>query len=287
MKDIKAEFDKLQVKREFKDHIFYSSSPRLKLKLDSGFTLIGKMSEEKISEKTLNEDPMEKAMESASYIFGQNGEDGKINRGVVIRIYYLMGNPDQIVPDMFPEDLRTLEEGTMKILEDKYEYVTLACNNLFLKRERNLISPQTASGCFLAKGLDGRVGFGNKSRLQIIYFELLPQDMPCGAWNNADNLSEQQKTLLGNFIESSYSSIRFMKKERIIDTTSKYVDREELEKGEATSKYVDSPEENFPVVTDKSSEIEEKLRTLKKLLEKDLITVEEYEKKKADILDKL
>lgn len=300
MDSMRGELDQLQTKREVRNNIFYSSSPAVKLKLAPELVFKGEAREKKdeTQQQGRTSDPMEYIFESASYLFEQTGDDGTLRRGVLIRIYRVMGNPEQEVPEMFPRTWRPLETGSMKILKDDYTYRVLACPHVLLQREREIPSNQGSVGCFLAKGLERRAGFGNKSRVQIIYFEPLPQGMPCDTWRDVNNLSQEQKAILDGFIDRSYQGIRFMKKDSVIDTTSRYVDKVDMDGGDTTTRYtapqkaVETPK---PVVTPApaapetgaESAVEKRLKTLKKLLDKGLITPEDYEKKKAQILEDL
>jgi len=298
---MRAELVQLQTKREVRDNVFYSSSPAVKVKLPPGLVFKGEAREKKDDfqqQQGRTSDPMECIFESASYLFEQTGDDGSLRRGVLIRIYRVMGNPEQEVPEMFPRAWKPLETGSMKILKDDYTYRVLACPHVLLRRERAIPSNHCAAGCFLAKGLERRAGFCNKSRVQIIYFEPLPQGMPCDTWRNVNNLSQEQKTILAGFIDRSYQGIRFMKKDSVIDTTSRYVDKVDMDGGDATTRYTAPPkavETPKPVVapvpvapeTGAESAVEKRLETLKKLLDKGLITPEDYDRKKAQILEDL
>ncbi len=294
MDSIKAEIDQLQTKREFQDNIFYSSSPPVKLKLPPEFVFRGETREKRDNNqlRTNASDPVEYFFESASYLFEQTGDDGTFKRGVLIRIYRIMGNPNQEVPDMFSRVWRPLETGSMKIMTDDYTYRVLACPHILLPQEKELPSTHGGSECFLAKGLERAAGFGNKSRVQIIYFEPLPQGTQCDAWRNVNNLSPEQKTILAGFIDRSYQGIRFMKSDSVLDTTSRYVDKVDMDGGDATTRYTAPQKPAETVVTpapapEVTETVETRLETLKKLLDKGLITPEDYEKKKAQILEDL
>jgi len=300
MDSMRAEMDQLQTKREVRDNIFYSSSPAVKLKLAPELVFRGKTREEKdeTHQQGRTSDPMEYNFERESYLFEQTGDDGALKRGVLIRIYHIMGNPEQEVPEMFLRAWKPLETGSMKILKDDYDYRVLACQHVLLQRERKIPSSHDTAGCFLAKGLERRAGFGNKSRVQIIYYEPLPQGLPCDTWRDVNNLSQGQKTILANFIDRSYQGVRFMKKDSVVDTTSRYVDKVDMDGGDATTRYTapqKAVETPVPVVTPApvapeagaKSAVEKRLDTLKNLLDKELITPEDYDRKKTQILEDL
>ncbi|MBW2557270.1 MAG: SHOCT domain-containing protein [Deltaproteobacteria bacterium] len=298
MDSMRAELAQLQPKMGVADNIFHSSSPAVKLKLPPGLVFRGKIREgegDNQQQPGRISDPMEYIFERSSYLFEQTGDDGAFERGILIRIYRVMGNPEQKVPEMFPRAWRPLETGAIKIMKDDYTYRILACPHVLLQGEREIPSNHGAAGCLLAKGLERRAGFGNKSRMQIIYFEPLPQGMPCDIWRDVDNLSQEQKTILSGFIDRSYQGIRFMKKDSVVNAASLYVDKVDMDGGDATTRYTTTPEpeevetpgrvETPAPEAGAESVVEKRLETLKRLFDKGLITPEDYDTKKAQILE--
>jgi len=280
----------LQPKRDMADNIFYLSSPEIKLKISRDLRFMGKVKGDIRAKREVAgrlKDPLEDGYQSTSYIFGQTSDGNTFERGVIIRIYAISGDPSQPTPALFPGKYR-LESGVMKILEEDYRYFILASPEAFLKSERRFLSDFSIPDCFLAKCLERSGSFGNKSKIQILYLEEIPiRGLRCSAWGDEGTLSEIQKLFLDDFIDRSYSSIRFMEEKNIVDETSKYVDKEDRDPvADDASRYIgtggDTRKQAGAVGT---GNIEERLQTLKKLLEKDLITQEDYDHKKTQILE--
>jgi len=278
-----AELDQLQVNRGVKGNVFYSSSPRLELKIDPALELIGTVEEERAPAKNSSRnDPQENISKNLSYIFGDGITDAAMTRGVIIRTRSVSGNPNQVLEPVLPSPRNELVSGTTKILGDEYYAYAVASDNLFTEREQRALSGYNLSGCFLVKGLESAFGLGSKSLLQILYFERIssPDGIArCGAWQDPGILTAEQDTVLGAFVERSYQAIRFVKGGEVIDATTKYVDRDEN---------TDTQAETPPrVAAPGAGDIEKRLTVLKNLRDKDLITAEEYERKKVEILEGL
>jgi actin-related protein len=92
-------------------------------------------------------------------------------------------------------------------------------------------------------------------------------------------LTDSQKQLMHDFTERSYSSIRFMEPRTTLDTTSRYVDRDKKDQTQEKARQ--------DVDSGNAATIEQKLKVLKDLYDKNLITKEDYEKKKVEILKDL
>ncbi|MBN2539402.1 MAG: SHOCT domain-containing protein [Deltaproteobacteria bacterium] len=282
----------LQPKREITDNIFYLSSPEIKLKISSDLRFIGKVKgDNPVKQEVASrvKDPLENSLQSTSYIFGQTGNGNIFKRGIIIRIHTVMGDPSQTTPALFPGEDR-LESGVIQILDEDYRYFILASPEALLKHEQRFLSGFSMPDCFLAKCLEKSGSFGNKTKIQILYLEEISiPDLRCSEWADAGALSEIQRLSLDDFIDRSYSSIRFMEKTKIADRTSKYVDSKEgePEAGDA-SRYIETGRgiQQQPIaVGTGDGNIEKRLQTLKELLEKGLITQEDYDQKKTQILE--
>ncbi|HOO90232.1 MAG TPA: SHOCT domain-containing protein [Syntrophales bacterium] len=293
-KQVDAFRSELQPKKEITDNIFYLSSPEIRLKIVRDLKFIGKVKrDEPIKQDAPNriKDPLEDNFRSTSYIFGQIGTGNVFQRGIIIRIHTVMGDPSQATPVLFPREDK-LESGEVKILDENYQYFTLASPDAFLKHERHFLSNFSIPNCFLVKCLEKRGSFGNKTKIQILYIEEISlPDLQCSQWTDAGSLSEIQRLSLDDFIDRSYNSIRFMEEKKIVDKTSKYVDAKEEVYGEDTAPpYIDTGRgtlhQSSPAETG-SGDIEKRLQTLKELLDKGLITQEDYDQKKTQILENL
>ena len=277
-----AELDRLQVNREVQGNVFSSSSPRLELNIDKGLKLMGTVEEEKASVKnSMQSDPLENTTGYLSYIFGDATGDAMVTRGVVIRTRTVTGNPDQAQEPVLPDRRYELVSGMTKILGDEYQFYAVASDNLFTEQEQRALHSHNISGCLLVKGLERTFGLGNKSLLQIFYFERIPAaeaSPQCGAWQDPGALTDGQNGFLGAFLDRSYQGIRFVKGSEVVDATAKYVDRDPNK---------DAAAQTPPPAGPGSRDIEKRLQVLKNLRDKELITQQEYERKKMEILQEL
>jgi hypothetical protein len=284
----------LQTKRPVENNVFSSSFPEIKLQISQDLKYLGSVplnenTETRISDNT---DPGENVIEATSYLFGQMDQNDRIAKGILIRMLVLHGNPNQVVPAMFAKTSKNvLESGEMKILEEKYQYNLYPEQELFTQKEKGLLANSRVPSCFLVKQLSIRAGLGNKSRVQVLYFEDVPntcRNQPCGACLSPKNRTAEQKQFLQEFTDRSYASIRFLKTRTIEDTTSRYVDAEPRMQPAPVVVPV-APVEKAPPIAEsiKADAVEKRLEALKRIYEKNLISKEDYEKKKAEILDEL
>jgi hypothetical protein len=302
-----------RTERLVENNVFSSSFPEIKLQVDQELKYLGSVQqlnespENRISDHT---DPMENITEATSYLFGQIDQNNRMAKGVLIRMLVMYGDPSQVVPEMFAKTNKNiLESGQMKIFEGIYQYDLYTEQKLFTQKEKRLFANSRAPLCFLVKQLSIKAGLGNKSQSQVIYFEDVSDtcgNRPCGACLDSKSRTAEQKQFLQGFTDRSYASIRFLKTRTIEDTTSRYVDAEpkmqpapaekvqpvpaETEKVRPAPVIVPvAPVEKAPPVAEsiKADTLEKRLEALKRIYEKNLISKEDYEKKKAEILNEL
>lgn len=292
----------MQNHRPVENNIFSSSFPEMKLQITDDFKYLGSVQLVKDTEERLSyhSDPGDKLTEVTSYLFGRMDQDNRIEEGVIIRVLVMQGDPSQEVPEIFSmQNKDTLESGKMKILEDIYQYDLFPESAIFAEKERGLISGAIPS-CFLAKQLSIKAGLGNKSRVQILYFEdasKICESEPCGTCLDSRNRTEKQSRFLRSFADRSFAAIRFLKTKNFEDTTSRYVDTAPSAEVPAVQAppAVEAPisvqqpsvVSEPPAATDSATPLEKRLEALKRVYEKNLISKEDYEKKKAEILEAL
>jgi hypothetical protein len=285
----------LQTKLPVENNVFSSSFPETKLQIGQDLKYLGSVQliandESRVSYRP---DPREKLLEATSYLFGRMDRDNRIAEGVLIRMLVMHGDPSQEVPEFFSmKNKNPLEAGEMKILEEIYQYDLYLDQALFAKKEKGLLSGGVPS-CFLVKRLSIKAGLGNKSRIQILYFEDATPACgsgPCGACLDSQNRTAEKKQFLQGFADRSFASIRFLRTKALEDTTSRYVDTEPKVQPPPVqvAPPVDppAPAEILPPVSEpvKMDTLEKRLGSLKRVYEKNLISKEDYEKKKAEIL---
>jgi len=292
----------LQTKRAVENNVFSSSFPEIKLQISQDLKYLGSVQLSETPENRIsdNTNPGEN-VEAISYLFGQIDQNNRIAKGVLIRMLVMHGDPSQVVPGMFTKTSKNiLESGEMKILEEKYQYDLHTEQELFTQKEgKGLLVNSRVPSCFLVKQLSIKAGLGNKSRVQVLYFEDVSNtcgNRPCGTCLDPKNRTAEQKQFLQGFTDRSYASIRFLKTRTIEDTTSRYVDAEPKVQPAPAEKVRPAPvvvpvppAEKAPPVAEsiKADTLEKRLEALKRIYEKQLISKEDYEKKKAEILNEL
>jgi hypothetical protein len=302
-----------QSKRPVENNVFSSSFPEIKLQISQDLKYLGtiRLIEPTENRISWNTNPGEN-IEANSYLFGQIDQNNRITKGVLIQMLVMHGDPSQDVPEMFTKTSKNiLESGEMKILEDKYQYDLRTEQALFTQKEKGLLVNSRVPSCFLVKQLSIKAGLGNKSRVQVLYFEDASNtcgDRPCGTCLDLRSRTAEQKQFLQGFTDRSYASIRFLKTRTIEDTTSRYVDAEPKVQPAPPEKVQQAlpervqpapaekvrsapvaPVEKTPPVAEsiKTDTLEKRLEALKRIYEKNLISKEDYEKKKAEILKEL
>lgn len=276
----------LKTERPVENNLFSSSFPEIKLQMNRELKYLGSV---QIAEKintglNANFDPREQSFDADAYLFVQTDPQKRITRGVLIRMLVAHGDPSQDVPEIFTKTSKNiLESGEMNILKDTYQYDLYPEQELFVPQERALLRNSRVPPCLLVKRLSIKAGLGHKSRVHLIYFEDASTacgSRPCGTCLASKNRSAEQKQFLREFTDRSFASIRFLETKTVEDTTSRYVD--------GVPKAQPAPAGMAPVYEpSKADTVEKRLEALKRIYEKNLISREEYEKKKTEILNEL
>jgi hypothetical protein len=276
----------LKTERPVENNLFSSSFPEIKLQMNRELKYLGSV---QIAEKinaglNANFDPREQSFDADAYLFVQTDPQKRITRGVLIRMLVAHGDPSQDVPEIFTKTSKNiLESGEMNILKETYQYDLYTEQELFVPQERALLRNSRVPPCLLVKRLSIKAGLGHKSRVHLIYFEDASTacgNRPCGTCLVSKNRSAEQKQFLREFTDRSFASIRFLETKTIEDTTSRYVD--------GVPKAQPAPAGMAPVYgPSKADTVEKRLEALKRIYEKNLISQEEFEKKKAEILNEL
>jgi len=276
----------LKTDRSVENNLFSSTFPEIKLQMNREFKYLGSVRiAEKINEGlNANFDPREQSFDADSYLFVQTDPQKRVSRGVLIRMLVTHGDPSQRVPEIFTETNKNiLESGEMKILNEIYQYDLYPEQEFFVPKERALLRNSRVPPCLLVKRLSIKAGLGHKSRVHVIYFEDASTacgSRSCGTCLASKNRSAEQKQFVREFTDRSFASIRFIETKTVEDTTSRYVD--------SVPKAQPAPAGMAPIYgPSKADTVEKRLEALKRIYEKNLISQEEYEKKKTEILNEL
>jgi hypothetical protein len=299
-----AEINKLQPARSVRDNVFFSSSnPQIRMKVNPDFTYLGMTEGTPGKNRTgglrpsLDDDEINNRQ--FSYLFAKTTAPREVVQGVVIRLTMITGDPNQWSPDLLSGAENILETGKIKI-EDKsspdgilsnketYRYGIFTSSEVLLRNEAALITGKgmTIPGCLLVKTLEKSTGLGNKSLMHIIYFEDIGSG-PCSALTNASTLSDDQTALIGSFVGRSNAAIQFMDYEEAGDTQRLIAAPPAPEQKEPPAAPALDTTDTTPAGGGDLPDIGTKLHTLKQLLNEGLITPEDYESKKQELLDAL
>lgn len=276
-----------EIQREVRDNVFSSSYPAVKIALERDLVYLGNVRNSRNPEDypTDRRTPGDGTCESASYLFGQTDEKNRLSRGVLIRVLVAWGDPNQPGQDRRSGgalDRHLLDSGKILILQEEYRFRLSVLPHLFTEGELNLLNGARAPRCMLVRELEKREGFGNKARTLVYYFEdasLSDREQAGVDCLSGSIPSVAQEDLIRDFTERSYQAIRFMKTGDTPEAGPRYEDAEKAEQSDHKGVQTSG--------TDGAGTVEKRLRSLKDLFEKDLITQEEYEQKKAEILKDL
>jgi hypothetical protein len=279
-----AELQRYEIQRTVEGNLFYSSFPELKLRIDPSLSYVGK-AEHVAPEASINPNNRDIQDSTSSYLFGQVDSQGRLREGILLRLTVVRGDPSKARNGLSAQEKAvSLDSGLVKILNDEYGYTLYSNGDLFTEEEAGILASGSTASCYLVKLLERQAGLGNKSLVQIYYFEDISSECPreqCSTCLLAVADESKRKQIIRDFDERSYLVISFMEPKKIVDETSRYV-----KPGDKGTKPVEeiSQDRNGDGT---SGSMEERLRVLKDLLDKNLITREDYEKKKAEILNGL
>ena len=276
-----AELQSFEIQRTVEDNQLYSSFPELKVKIGPGLPYIGS-AESKAEETSVRSNYQES---TASYLFGRLDPGGILQKGILIRLTVVRGDPSKANDEqIFQSAKNPLDSGIVKILNDEYDYLLYTRNDFFTEEEKGILKSGSTAPCNLIKLLEKEAGLGNKSLVQVFYFEDASSEclnVSCDACLQGTIDESTKKEFLGGFDERSYQAISFMEPKKIVDATSRYVKPENTPMKPAEVISPATKAEGPP------ESVENRLKVLKDLLDKNLITREDYEKKKAEILEGL
>lgn len=273
---VSQEIAKLSSKKDVVDNVFTSSSiPETAFKISSDFQYLGKTDPTR-TVATRGQDQIS-SLERESYLFIFPKAGNAVEKGAIIRIFSITGDPNYWPNDMMRGNTPCIQSGTVKIIDEEYEYCTSVVPDVLLDYEKDLIRGKgfTPPTCTLVKEMVRSSGFGNKSHIQIIYFEgcTTPENRLFAGVSAApkSTLTDAERTAFDEFLKRSNKNIQIM----------------ENQKATAPFIYESTPPVTGPGTGTSAGTIEEKLELLKNLHGKGLITNEEYERKKSELLDKI
>ena len=236
---------------------FYSSCmPKIQVNANPGFTYLGEF-QDRVSVNYRYSLVDGSFLTTHAYIFVEPDENNYVQKGVGIRIITIQEG--YVLPDLYDNVKNPIDSGFTKINGEQYQYCTATSAYLSDPKIVNFITGKGYhfSNLYLVKALGRRVGPGNKTKFEILYFENLSHfDSTNDNYWKANFLSTKQKEFVKEFEKNMQNNVQLM-------ASSQPTVKSEL---------------------DKFANMEEKLKALKIIYDKGLITEEEYSDKKRQIL---
>jgi len=214
-------------------------------------------------------------LESESLFYGQIGNNGAVEKLLIIRTYEIKGGSSVLLPDLDFRNKTLLGSGTQKIAEKEFSYKLLVDQGMIEKTELDLIRKKglVMSDCYFLKAYSGKLmGFFQKSKSQILYLERIG--------NGKTGAACVQSVRAEDPVVKDIAA-------RADKYFGKLLGAKDSGKSTPETPVVQKPAAEKPVEKsiEKSDELERKLGTLKNLLDKGLITQEDYNKKKQQLLE--
>ena len=257
----------MEIDRGVKDNVFYSTTlPTVYVKTNPNFEYIGEIDSSKFTQYSSSLGPGER-IEKVSYILGAINDQKYLDKGVIIKIQGGLGGGYWISNRLFSGVKNPLSLDDEKVEGKSYKSCT-AVFAPFLKFEHDFITSKgyRARNWYLTKTL-ARLTGSDKYKIYIVYFESSDniRRFKRAEWEKPDLLRSEQRDILRQFINNADDNMKISKTHDF-----------------SAGKY-----ENTSSSKGENKDIEAKLKKLKELLQKDLITREEYDQKKKFLLENL
>ena len=195
--------------RYVKENVFYSSSPKLEVKVDPKFKYLGKLD---YTMKQQSPDNVQLVTyETKSYVF-VDGIDNKLKRAVYVQ---LRREQTKYVGNLLGDARANLRSGVYSLGEKEYQCFTRV---IFLSADEPIgkfISEQgySISTCILARTYARADLKENMYLVAITYFENFSDSgLSCESWQSEEQLSEGYKQYLDGFDRNCKDSFTIIKK---------------------------------------------------------------------------
>jgi hypothetical protein len=193
-----------------KDNVFYSSSPKLEVKVDTKFNYLGRL--DYTMEKPSPDSVQLVAYETKSYVF-VDGVDNKLKRAFYVQ---LRREQTKYVGNLLGDVRANLMSGICSLGSKEYDCFTRV---IFLSADEPIAKFISEQGyglpaCILARTY-ARVDSGENIYLvAITYFENFSDSgLSCESWQREEQLTEEHKQYLEGFELNCKASFTIIKKE--------------------------------------------------------------------------
>jgi len=190
----------MKTKRDVCDNIFYSSNPKINIKINPDFTYTRSDTKHEYGHDAAGGAEQQTGIKKESYIFYNR----ELKRLIDINILKLTTERWSWHPNHFKWVKNKLDSGTVEINGKKYQYCVY-------------VDTSSSGACWLVKGLGRIISAESDSKINIFYAQELGGKYKCSYWENVNSLAHIQKTLLDEFIESSKKDIQILKEYSLPD----------------------------------------------------------------------
>jgi len=258
----------LAVKRDVQNNVFYSSyNPKTKIDINSDIPFINKYEYDSGVIQFMSGEGGGTNYKSEIYMFAQVGDGNIINKAVCIEIHKLTSG--FWTHDLLVKIQNRLDSGVIKYHGEAYQYAIFVSSNLLGNKLRRDVSKEgvIASSCYLSRKL-GRIADRDDTLIYVTYAEDIFYNKSinkykCSEWQKAITLTLDQKLFLAEFIHRCEKAVKILGEDFFVDKPHKKSDSKKP-----------------------NGKLENKLIKLRNLLKEGLITQEEYDKKKTELLEK-
>ena len=195
--------------RYVKDNVFYSSSPKLEVRVDPKFTYLGGL------DYTMEQQSPDRVQlvtyETKSYVF-VDGIDNTLKRAVYVQ---LRREQTKYVGNLLGDARVNLRSGICSLGEKEYQCFTRV---IFLSADEPMGKFISEQGyglptCILARTYARADSEENTYLVVITYFENFSDSGPsCDSWQSEEQLTEEHKQYLEGFDRNCKASFTVIKK---------------------------------------------------------------------------
>lgn len=133
-----AELQRYETRRTVEDNIFQSSFPELKVRVDPSLGYLGKAEHTTREASPYLERDIQEII--TSYLFGQSDLEGRLRRGVIIRLAVVRGDPAKARKDLSSWWVKNpLDSGIVRILDDEYAFLVSMRADVFAGEEMDIL----------------------------------------------------------------------------------------------------------------------------------------------------
>jgi hypothetical protein len=196
--------------RYVKDNVFYSSSPKLEVKVDTKFNYLGRL--DYTMEKPSPDSVQLVAYETKSYVF-VDGVDNKLKRAFYVQ---LRREQTKYVGNLLGDVRANLMSGICSLGSKEYDCFTRV---IFLSADEPIAKFISEQGyglpaCILARTYARADSGENIYLVAITYFENFSDSgLSCESWQREEQLTEEHKQYLEGFERNCKASFTIIKKE--------------------------------------------------------------------------